>query len=143
MDLGRIAMGKDQAARANALVVRMRTEHEEPFADGYCQGTRLPSLGQQLATNPKFFLRRVYQLRLHVAKVTRVGDEPGEPAVQINAVAAQQSIDGKQWIHRLSFRPTSCGVSTDDSFGTSNQSLNSLAVNFSCLAAPRSVMLRN
>jgi hypothetical protein len=46
MDLGRIAMGTEQAARANALVVRMRTEHEEPFADGYSQGTRLPGSGQ-------------------------------------------------------------------------------------------------
>ena len=70
----------------------MRAEREKPLANGYSQGTRFPGSGQQLAANPEFDLRRIYQLRLHVAKVARVGDEPGEPAARMNAVALARAL---------------------------------------------------
>jgi hypothetical protein len=66
MDLREVTMGEQKTTRADALVVRVRTEREDAFPDRRYEPAWFPPAGKELATNAKLFFGRLHQLRLDV-----------------------------------------------------------------------------
>src|SRR5712691_2440630 len=93
MNLRELPMGEQQAACADALVVRMRRERKNAFSYWRYEPTRFPCLGEKLATNAELFFGHPQQLGLDIAQITRIGDEPGQPPAGVNPIAVERSLD--------------------------------------------------